>query len=273
MKNKLYSTSSQANDEYDFDRTPSKKRKKRSADHELTSHARQNMGNRIITQQDQCVYCFENTNRPKHLVIAIANLTYLMLPRFEPVVPSHCCILTLQHESATRMVDDYVWEEIRNFKKCLIMMFAKQEKEVIFLETVLCLAQQRRHCTIECIPLPKYLAKEAPLYFKKAIDEAEDEWSQHNAKKLIVTTTTSSHKGLRSSIPKNFPYFHVEFGVDRGFVHVIDDETQFKSSFGVNVIRGMLQSQDENMYRRPSVVLPCRISKLSLSWKHQLEAI
>ena len=72
-----------------------------------------------------------------------------------------------QHESATRTVDDNVWTEIRNFKKCLIMMFAKQEKEVVFLETVMGLAQQRRHCMVECIPLPEDIAKEAPLYFKK----------------------------------------------------------------------------------------------------------
>jgi len=60
-----------------------------------------------------------------------------------------------------------VWGEIRNFKKCLIMMFAKQDKEVVFLETVMGLAQQRRHCMVECIPVPKDIAKEAPLYFKK----------------------------------------------------------------------------------------------------------
>ena len=60
-----------------------------------------------------------------------------------------------------------MWIEIRNFKKCLIMMFAKQEKEVVFLETVMGLAQQRRHCMVECIPLPQDIAKEAPLYFKK----------------------------------------------------------------------------------------------------------
>lgn len=64
-------------------------------------------------------------------------------------------------------MDDNVWTEIRNFKKCLIMMFAKQEKEVVFLETVMGLAQQRRHCMVECIPLPQDIAKEAPLYFKK----------------------------------------------------------------------------------------------------------
>lgn len=246
MKNKLYSMSTQADDEYDYDGAPTKKSKRKGTEHHNRSDARQNLGKRIITQQERCVYCFENPKRPKHLVVAIANFTYLMLPQYQPVTPGHCCIVTLQHEPSTRMVDDNVWEEIRNFKKCLIMMFAKQDKEMIFLETVMGLAQQRRHCLLECIPLPQDVAKEAPLYFKKAIDEAEDEWSQHNAKKLIDT----SQKGLRSSIPKNFPYFHVEFGLNKGFVHVIDDETQFKSSLGLNVIRGMLQIQDEDMYRR-----------------------
>lgn len=169
-----------------------------------------------------------------------------MLPQWLPVVPGHCCILPMQHEPATRTIENNVWDEIRNFKKCLIMMFAKQDKEMVFLETVMGLAQQRRHCLIECIPLPREIAKQAPVYFKKAIDEAEDEWSQHNAKKLIDT----SEKGLHGSIPKNFPYFHVEFGLNKGFVHVIDDESQFKSSLGLNVIRGMLKLPEEDMYRR-----------------------
>ena len=74
------------------------------------------------------------------------------------------------------------------------------------------------------------LAK-APLYFKKAIDEAESEWSQHHAKRLIETKT----KGLRGSIPPNFPYFYVQFGYANGFVHVIDDEQKFDREFGRQV--------------------------------------
>ncbi|XP_074308256.1 uncharacterized protein LOC141643121 [Silene latifolia] len=244
MKNKKYNVSTQADDEYEYDGAPSRKSRRKGDGN--TPKAGKIMGKRIVTQQERCLFCFENPQRPKHLVVAIANFAYLMLPQFTPVAPGHCCIVTTQHELATRMVDDNVWDEIRNFKKCLIMMFAKQGKEVIFLETVLWLAQQRRHCLIECIPLPGDIAKDGPLYFKKAIDEAESEWSQHNAKKLIDT----SQKGLRASIPKNFPYVHVEFGLNKGFVHVIDDESQFKSSFGLNVIRGMLQSKDEDMYRR-----------------------
>lgn len=231
-------------DEYDYEDGPSKKSRKKGRDNDQTG--KQILVKRVLTQQECCLFCFENPNRPKHLVIAIANFTYLMLPQRQSVVPGHCCILPMQHEASSRTLDDNVWGEIRNFKKCLIMMFAQQEKDVVFLETVIRLAQQRRHCLIECIPMPREIAKEAPLYFKKAIDEAEDEWSQHNAKKLIDT----SKKGLRSSIPTNFPYFHVEFGLDRGFVHVIDDEKDFKTNLGLNVIRGMLQLAEEDMYRR-----------------------
>ncbi|KAI3879603.1 hypothetical protein MKX03_017601 [Papaver bracteatum] len=151
----------------------------------------------------------------------------------------------MQHEAATRNIDNNVWDEILNFKTFLIMMFAKQDKDVVFLKTVMAIPKQRKHCLVECIPLSREIAKQTPLYFKKAIDEAEDEWSQHNAKKLMYI----SANGLRGSIPKDFPYFHVEFGLDKGFVHVIDDERQFKSNFGINVIIGMLQLPDQDMYQ------------------------
>ncbi|KAL6519941.1 hypothetical protein OROMI_032835 [Orobanche minor] len=309
MHNHRYSVSGQADEEYDYDDGPRIKSRKKGQGGNYKSTEITNYANRFLTQQDRCQFCFENSARAKHLVIAIGNFTYLALPQQQPVVPGHCGILTLQerifdrseknlmliipklmerarghwgdldrtgvlltfskivlptlgnnglsgnvtlvlsplqHESSTRTLEDNVWDEIRNFKKCLIMMFAKQEKDVMFLETVMGLAQQRRHCMVECVPLPRDVAKQAPVYFKKAIDEAEDEWSQHNAKKLIDT----SEKGLCGSIPKNFPYFHVEFGLNRGFVHVIDNEREFKSNFGLNVVRGMLRLPAEDMYRR-----------------------
>ncbi|KAK6930572.1 Cwf19-like protein, C-terminal domain-2 [Dillenia turbinata] len=246
MQSRQYNVAGRADEEYDFDDDPGKSNRKKGQHGNHNLNQKINNSKRIVVQHERCQFCFENPTRPKHLVVSIGNFTYLMLPQWQAVVPGHCCILPMQHESSTRTVDDNVWDEIRNFKKCLIMMFAKQEKDLVFLETVIGLAQQRRHCLVECIPLPRDIAKEAPLYFKKAIDEAEDEWSQHNAKKLIDTSV----KGLRHSIPKDFPYFHVEFGLTEGFVHVIDDEKQFKSSFGLNVIRGMLRLPEEDMHRR-----------------------
>ncbi|CAA6662838.1 unnamed protein product [Spirodela intermedia] len=226
MRDRKYSVSGRADDEYDFDEAPTRKHKKKR---EGAAEEKHSIGKRILTQQERCQFCFENPSQPKHLVISIANFTYMMLPRYQPLVQGHCCILPLQHEASTRTVDDNVWEEMRNFKKCLIMMFAKQDKSVVFLETVIGLSKQRRHCLVECVPLPSELAAEAPMYFKK------DEWSQHNAKRLIETT---SEKGLK------------RFGLDRGFVHVIDDEGSFNSNIGLNVIRGMLQLPEEDMYRR-----------------------
>ena len=53
-------------------------------------------------------------------------------------------------------------------------MFASRNEEVLFMETAMHLARQRRHCLIECIPVPPDVAKQAPLYFKKVKGFAKD---------------------------------------------------------------------------------------------------
>ncbi|XP_037461947.1 CWF19-like protein 2 [Triticum dicoccoides] len=237
IQNKHYDMSRCVEDEYE-DLGDAPRSKSRDARVEKKSTHRH-----ILTQKERCLYCFEN---PSRLVVAVGNFTYLMLPQFDPVVRGHCLILPLQHEPATRATDSGAWEEIPNFKKCLLKMFLQQGKDVIFLETVVGLAKQRRHCMIECIPVPCEVSHKAPMYFKKAIDEAEEEWSQHEAKKLIRTSGD-----LRQVIPENFAYFHVEFGLDRGFVHVIDDEGKFSAGFGLDVIRGVLRLPAQGMDRRP----------------------
>ncbi|KAK8518443.1 hypothetical protein V6N12_017590 [Hibiscus sabdariffa] len=83
MKNKKFSLSGQADDEYDgYEDGPRRKSRKKGGGSN------------------------QNPNRPKHLVVAIANFTYLMLPQWQPVVPGHCCILPMQHELATRTIDN-----------------------------------------------------------------------------------------------------------------------------------------------------------------------
>jgi len=93
MHNKQYSMSKSIEDEYDFGDAPSKKDKRKNKG----AHEERRSTNRhMLTQKERCLYCFENPSRPKHLVVAIGNFTYLMLPQFEPVVPGHCIILPLQ---------------------------------------------------------------------------------------------------------------------------------------------------------------------------------
>lgn len=56
-------------------------------------------------------------------------------------------------------------------------------------------------------------------------------------------------QGLRGSIPPNFPYFHIEINLTRGFVHVIDDETNFDANFGRSILIGLLGLPQESMHR------------------------
>lgn len=96
MHNHRYSISNQADEEYDYDDGPRRKSRKKGGGGNKKSSEITNSANRFLTQQERCQFCFENPARPKHLVIAIANFTYLSLPHQQPVVPGHCCILTLQ---------------------------------------------------------------------------------------------------------------------------------------------------------------------------------
>lgn len=74
----------------------------------------------------------------------------------------------MQHEVASINLDEDVWDEVRNFKKCLIKMWASEGREVLFLETAVQLQRQKRHCVIEAVPVPAGVAsRQAPLYFKK----------------------------------------------------------------------------------------------------------
>jgi hypothetical protein len=42
------------------------------------------------------------------------------------LVPGHCLIVPSDHVASARQVDEHVWTEIRNFKKCLLQMFMAQ---------------------------------------------------------------------------------------------------------------------------------------------------
>ncbi|XP_020522553.1 CWF19-like protein 2 isoform X1 [Amborella trichopoda] len=237
VQNKQFSTYEEADDEYDFDQAPRKKKKqkgKSALGQKLTENT--SFQQLLVTQQERCRLCFENPNRPKHLVVSIANFTYLMLPPWRPVVDGHCCILPMQHEGSTRNLDNDAWNEICTFKKCLIRIFAEQGQDVIFIVTAMVMPQRRRHCLVECVPIPRDVSPKAAMYFKEAIESFNGVWSEPNSIKLIDTSV----KGLRRSIPKSFPYFHVEFGLEKGFVYVIDDEYELELTMGLNIIRSIL---------------------------------
>ena len=108
---------------------------------------------------------------------------------------------------------------IQNFMKCLMRMFAEQDKAAVFYETVISLRHQN-HTFIECVPLPWDLADDAPAYFKESLMMAETEWSTH--KKLIDFSARPG--GFRRAMVKELPYFMVQFDYkgEKGYGHVIE---------------------------------------------------
>ena len=94
--------------------------------------------------------------------------------------------------------------------------------------------RRNRHTVMHAVPLGRDSPMGPSGYFKKAILESDEQWSQN--KKLVDTRG----KGVRRSIPKGFPYFAVDFGMDGGYAHVVEDEAQFPAHFGAEVIGGML---------------------------------
>ncbi|CAH6780001.1 CWF19-like protein 2 [Phodopus roborovskii] len=187
----------------------------------------------LATQMTNCLYCFDSSQFPKHLIVAIGVKVYLCLPNFRSLTEGHCLIVPLQHLQAATMLDEDIWEEIQMFRNSLVKMFEEKGLDCIFLEYNMGM-KKHYHMVYECIPLPRELGDMAPIYFKKAIMESDEEWSLN--KKLIDL----SLKNVRQSVPRGLPYFAVDFGLQGGFAHVIEDQHKFPRYFGKEIIGGML---------------------------------
>ncbi|KAH7969295.1 hypothetical protein HPB52_016584 [Rhipicephalus sanguineus] len=185
---------------------------------------------------EKCRYCLDSREMKKHLIIAIGIRAYLCLPPYQSLTEGHCLIVPQAHVACGTLLDEDVWLEVQVFRKGLTKMFEEMGKDTVFMETAVAF-HHHPHAVIECIPVPMDIGNLAPMYFKKAIMECESEWAQN--KKLVDL----SKKGLRNSIPRGLPYFSVDFGLQGGFAHVVEDEKDFPVYFGKEVVGGMLDSE------------------------------
>ncbi|KAI9462196.1 CwfJ C-terminus 1-domain-containing protein-like protein [Boletus coccyginus] len=167
-----------------------------------------------------CQFCYgEDDSSPKAPVIAMGTRAYLSCTLTEELLDGHCLIVPIQHHLTMLEADDDVWDEVRNFMKSLMKMFAEDNKGVIFYETVISLKWQKHTC-IECVPLPWAQYDVIPQFFKESILASEAEWSQH--KKVIDFSARPG--GFRRAMVPNLPYFMVQFDYkgERGYGHVIE---------------------------------------------------
>lgn len=192
----------------------------------------------------KCQFCFESPNFNKHLLIAAGIGVYLAVPSHQSITEGHCVLVPIEHTTCSLQMDENVWSEIRMFQKGLTQMFADRDMDVIFTE-IYSHSKSKLHTYIECIPLPKDEGSLAPMYFKKAILESDEEWAQNV--KLIDTR----RKGVRSCIPTGLPYFFVDFGLDGGYTHIIEDTAKFPHYFAKEVVGGLLDVEPRLWLKPP----------------------
>ncbi|KAK3869139.1 hypothetical protein Pcinc_025533 [Petrolisthes cinctipes] len=192
---------------------------------------------------ESCQWCFDNKEMPKHLIVALGTKCYVCLPPHQSLTPGHCLIVPIHHVPCSVQADEDLWSEVQSFRKSLVKMFNSRDEDCVFFETVKRL-RHFPHMALSCVPLPREEGDMAPIYFKKAILECEKEWAQN--KKLVDLR----ERDVRHSVPKGLPYFFVDFGMQSGFAHVIEDEQDFPNNFAQEIVGGMLDLE-RNLWRKP----------------------
>ncbi|KAH8270675.1 hypothetical protein KR044_005247, partial [Drosophila immigrans] len=189
-----------------------------------------------------CHHCL-GTQHDKSLNIFLGDKLYLKLTRFEGLQEGHALITPFQHVVCAMQLDEDAWHELQAMLKTLTRLFAAQRKDVVFFEVANRLHKQK-HMTIHCVPVPQEQGELLPFYFKKAIQESEEEWCTN--RQLIPVKNQLLHK----AIPKGLPYVWVNFGIGSGFAHIIEDPARFPATFALEIIGGML-NLNPNTWRKP----------------------
>ncbi|XP_065203175.1 CWF19-like protein 2 homolog [Planococcus citri] len=182
---------------------------------------------------ENCKWCLTNNKMQKHLIVSKGSSCYLCVPYFHSLTDGHCLIIPTYHSSCITLLDEDVWDEIMDYCKKLVRMFRVENQDVVFFETAMNF-KYHPHMVLHCVPVPYESGNLAPIYFKKAIQECEKEWAIN--KKLVEYKKMD----IRKSVPKELPYFMVNFGMDNGFAHVIEEEQYFPKNFAQEIIGGML---------------------------------
>lgn len=191
----------------------------------------------------RCWWWLESSSFQKHRLLSLGDhVSLIYVPSHEALVGSQCFLVPVKHAESFASCEDEVWDEIARFRTSLRDLFAKEDKGVLFCETVLP-TKGLWQARMDVIPVPKDVEQDAEMFFKSALTEQSDEWGTH------TKTLSTRGKGLRRTIPKGFSYFNVEWN-DGGFAQIIES-SQFPKDFGADTIAGMMELDPMRFNRKP----------------------
>jgi len=199
----------------------------------INAHRRAERGER------SCPFSFQSPHFKKHLVAAIGEYAYLMLP-VHPIAPGHVRIVPLDSVPAMTAASEGLRAEVAKFQAALERLYGTEDEpqSLVYMETVIDPDRLGWHTCIECIPVDEHEAEMVPIFFKKALAEAGEEWAATTHK-----TIDTQGRPVSSAIPPNFAYFHVAWGgggyPPGGYAHRIEEPRLYKPEFGPDILRGI----------------------------------
>ena len=107
--------------------------------------------------------------------------------------------------------------------KSLMIMYAQHGITPLFYENAAS-PGRRRHAAIQVVPLPNDIYPTAKGHFRQELLVADDQFSQHAPIiDTLAKVPTFGKMAFRKMMIKEMPYFHVWFGIDGGFGHIIEN--------------------------------------------------
>ncbi|ETV79204.1 hypothetical protein, variant 1 [Aphanomyces astaci] len=215
-----------------------------------------------------CRHCPQSDRFKGHLVVAMGPHAYVALPAASTVADLQCLIVPAEHVASLSGADEAVAADVHKFKVALVAMAASVDMSMVFLERTYDVSR-KRHTFVECVPVPKDVGMDTPMFFKQAMLECDEEWSTHQ--KILDTTG----KGINRTVPPNFAYFHVEWDSNSsgnqsfgGYAHIIEDAAQFPADFGLDTLAGMLDVDPPRLGRYiPNVAAEnARVQSFQAQW-------
>lgn len=223
--------------------------------------------------------------------ISVGTRVYLCAAAEPALTKGVCVIVPMEHHRNSLECDDDEWEEIRNFMKCLVRMWAAYGRQVLFYENAVPsgtgssnsggAGTDKMHSVIYAVPVSADQFEASRPIFREAMETADEEWSTH--RKVIDTMKVAMGKGgdaerfaFRMSVAKEAPYFHVWFNINGGLAHIVEDRGMWpKGDLFAREIVGNLIRTDLMVIRkrtRWTAEQPKFMSKWSeFDWTKQLD--
>ena len=270
---KLNKINSKISKEFNEDKIVVKKRKLVDPEEhkKILEERRKNKIEELLSiEPSQCHFCFNNPNVADHMLISIAENSYLTLAKGPVSVPQnglkfpgHVIITPIEHkpklssfcieeEQTSKITDSKLYKELVSYEHSLANMFAKNDMGTVFFDfnTV-----NGVHYHIQCVPVPvKFLQKvgiaidrqfkyhgkkfgeDTLVPFKKFVDEEDEEY-------LKIINDQSM----------NFIQFKImnSRGKCEMFISTFDPANRIDMQFGRSVLAYVLNQPKRHFWNNP----------------------